>query len=79
MAVYSVIYAWLLRRLGMSITSTSCLRRWQHAEPLVWLIGVGAVGIVLGRTGDTIGLLWCGAGLAIGLLLGHLFWANGRD
>ena len=71
------LYHWLLARLGFRETITTLLRRWQHGEPLVWLLAVGLAGVLLGRAGDTGNLLWCGAGLVIGLLLGHLFWGNG--
>jgi hypothetical protein len=72
----SAVYHWALRRLGMRATITAQLRRWQYTEPLVWLLAVGTAGVILGRAGDAGNLLWCGAGILIGTLSGHLFWGN---
>ena len=72
----SNLYRWALARLRLKVTITELLRRWQHGEPLVWLLAVGLAGVGLGRAGDAGNLLWCGAGLVIGLLLGHLFWGG---
>lgn len=73
------LYAWLLRRLGMPTTITVLLRRWQHGEPLLWLLATAAVGVYLGRRGSTDDLLLAGICLLTGVLLGHLFWGNHKE
>lgn len=70
------LYHWLLARVGLRQTITQLLRRWQHGEPLVWLLCTAGLGGVLGRRGDVDDLLWAGSGLLVGILLGHLFWGN---
>ena len=72
----TVLYRWLLARLGLATPITTYLRRWQHGEPLVWLLASGLAGTWLGRAGDSRGLLWLWAGLMIGVLLGHLYWGG---
>ena len=74
--MFNLFYHWLLRRVGLHTTITALLRRWQHAEPLVWLLMVGGAGIGLGWSRNLDGLLWAGAGLLLGVLLGHLFWGG---
>ena len=71
------LYRRALRRLGLRRTITEYVRQWQHAEPLLFLLAAAAAGISLGRLANAGALVWFGAGLGLGILLGHFFWGKG--
>lgn len=70
------LYMLLCKALFHGHTITSMIRRETRKEPLVMLLAMAAIGALVGSylDGDMRAIAIACIGLALGLLLGHLYW-----
>lgn len=67
-------YRRALKALGLRHTITHYLRESHDTEPVAWVVASLATGAAVGAYLETSATLYLAAGLAVGLVLGHLFW-----
>ena len=72
--MFNELYRKFLRFFRLQHTITYTIQHEQQAEPLVLMLVAAALGILWGSSGNFLAVVRDCFFLALGILLGHLFW-----